>query len=291
MSEESSDAAQAADTPGAWLKQERERQGLAKQRIADDLHLSTQMIDAMESNQFSHLGAPVYARGHLRNYAQLLNLSVARVHELYQALNDRPHSVDPVPVMHRASEPSIPMSPDSLQRRAAQHPTRIFAVMAMVLVAAIAAAIWWWESRNVAHSRLTPIEVATVEVANLPKAQVVTANNSANIVTPSQPVSPLPSPTAAAKVIPVVATKVRLRFAFNQESWIEVYDAHGTRVLYDVGQPRQSRSVSVELPAKVTLGAANAVTIEVDGRAISVPARNISNSVARFTVAADGKVE
>ena len=58
--------------------------------------------------------------------------------------------------------------------------------------------------------------------------------------------------------------KVRLRFSFNQESWVEVYDARGTRMLYDVGFAGQTRGVDVDPPAQIVLGQAAAVSTEVE---------------------------
>ncbi|MDH4054889.1 MAG: helix-turn-helix domain-containing protein, partial [Gammaproteobacteria bacterium] len=39
--------------------------------IAKELHLDELKVRAMESNDFDVIGAPVFAKGHLRKYAQL----------------------------------------------------------------------------------------------------------------------------------------------------------------------------------------------------------------------------
>jgi len=49
------------------------------QHVAEELHLDIRVIEALETNRFEALGAPVYARGHLRKYATLLGLSPATV--------------------------------------------------------------------------------------------------------------------------------------------------------------------------------------------------------------------
>ena len=144
MSEQQEQQDTAAATPGKWLRQERERQGRTVQQIASDLHIGVYMVEAIETNQFSVLGAPVFARGHLLKYAALLGLPLDRVQELYQTLSDRPLDQDPVPAMHRATEPSIPMSPDSKQRRILQRPAQwTFAIAgaALVITTAVLAVI------------------------------------------------------------------------------------------------------------------------------------------------------
>ena len=97
------------DTPGECCARERERRGYSVQQAAEDLHLDAWMIEAIEANRFVALGAPVYAKGHLRKYAALLGLSPANVLERYEALGDTP--VVPTPIPATMSAPA--------QRRAA----------------------------------------------------------------------------------------------------------------------------------------------------------------------------
>lgn len=62
-------------TSGALLREARERLGLSQQAVADHLKLRLSQIKAIESNGFASMQVPaVYWRGHLRLYAQLLQL-------------------------------------------------------------------------------------------------------------------------------------------------------------------------------------------------------------------------
>ena len=76
---------------------ERERRGHSVQQAAEDLHLDVWVIEALEANRFDALGAPVYAKGHLRKYAALLGLSPATVLERYEALSGTPVEPTPIP--------------------------------------------------------------------------------------------------------------------------------------------------------------------------------------------------
>ena len=91
-------AAAGPDTPGGMLRAERERRGYSMQQVAEDLHLDVKVIEALETNRFVVLGAPVYAKGHLRKYAMLLSLSPATVLERYEAMSGTPDVPTPVPV-------------------------------------------------------------------------------------------------------------------------------------------------------------------------------------------------
>jgi cytoskeleton protein RodZ len=59
-------------SPGALLRSAREAQGLSIEEAADRLRLGEALVLAMEEDRFGLLGAPVFARGHLRSYAALL---------------------------------------------------------------------------------------------------------------------------------------------------------------------------------------------------------------------------
>ena len=47
--------------------------------IAKELHLDEYKVRALERNEFDVLGAPVFAKGHLRKYAQLVKVDEADV--------------------------------------------------------------------------------------------------------------------------------------------------------------------------------------------------------------------
>jgi cytoskeletal protein RodZ len=59
-------------SPGARLRAARESRGLSIEEVADRLRLNEALVLAMEEDRFGLLGAPVFARGHLRNYAAFI---------------------------------------------------------------------------------------------------------------------------------------------------------------------------------------------------------------------------
>lgn len=299
MSEQLQQPAQKPATPGEWLRAERERQGRTVQQVATDLHLSTQIVEAIETNRFSVLGAPVFARGHLRNYAKFLGLPIDRAHELYDSLSDRPRDQDPVPVIHRSTEPSIPMTPDSKEREASPLPMQWIAAIGVGVVALIALAVWWFTQASdqpAPAPAVEPTPSSNVERVE-PTAPAIASVPTTSATDSSGPPSTAASGTAApGAMAPSSATQaaqprptMRLQLSFAEQSWVEVYDARGNRRLYDVGEAGQTRTVQVEPPAEVVLGNAAVVSIEANGRAVAVPA-GTPNQVARFKVRADGSI-
>ena len=70
---------------GARLLAARERAGLTQVRAAERLHLDPGVIRALETESFGELGAPVFVRGHLRHYAELVRESAPELLALYAA--------------------------------------------------------------------------------------------------------------------------------------------------------------------------------------------------------------
>lgn len=97
------------NTPGGLLRQEREQRGLTVQQVSEQLLLDTWLVEALEENRFLALGAPVYAKGHLRKYAVLLGLSPDLILARYQLIAE-PHP-SPLP------PPDALVAPPSLDRR------------------------------------------------------------------------------------------------------------------------------------------------------------------------------
>ncbi len=61
-------------SPGAVLKKTRDEQEKTLENISKELHLDRWMLEALERDDYSALGAPVFAKGHMRQYAKLLGI-------------------------------------------------------------------------------------------------------------------------------------------------------------------------------------------------------------------------
>jgi cytoskeleton protein RodZ len=83
MSQSSTDGGAGAKGIGARLQAARERAGLSLIQAARHLHVDPAVVQALESENFGELGPAVYARGHLRHYAELLRESVPELLALY----------------------------------------------------------------------------------------------------------------------------------------------------------------------------------------------------------------
>jgi cytoskeleton protein RodZ len=272
-------AAAPSPTPGELLRAGRDERSLTVQQVADELHLDVRLVQAIESNNFLALGAPVYARGHLRKYATVLGLSPEVIISHYERLTDVPVTPSVIPASVAAPPP---------QRASLRVPLlMVGAIAAVGLLVWIAVALL---------GRTQPSAVSSMS------SQPVTAPAE---VTPQRDAAPTPQPLVA-EGIPqsssapalveqpasrpaVTGDSVRLRLTFSESSWVEIYDANERRLMYGIGQPGQTRVIVGPAPLRVTLGLASAVTLDVNDSPVVVP-RRANRDAARFSVAADGSL-
>jgi len=77
-------------TLGEFLQQARENAGLSVDELAHIVNLRPGLIRAMESSDFLPCGGDTYARGHIRNIAQITGVNAKELLAMY----DTEHSVD-----------------------------------------------------------------------------------------------------------------------------------------------------------------------------------------------------
>jgi cytoskeletal protein RodZ len=77
-------------TLGEFLQKAREDAGLSVDELAHNVNLRPGLIRAMESNDFLPCGGDTYARGHIRNIAQMTGSNALELLAMYNA----EHSVD-----------------------------------------------------------------------------------------------------------------------------------------------------------------------------------------------------
>lgn len=296
MSVDAADMARPADaaapplaetpTPGELLRAGREGRDLSVQQVADELHLDVRLVQAIESNDFLALGAPVYARGHLRKYAAVVGLPPELIIAHYEKLTDVPA----VPTVIPTSVADPP--PERMSLR----------IPVMIIGGAVTAglAVWlttWLVARFDADGG--PATVSRQPTVASPAAQQVQPQTGAasSTATPLAPEVERVAETPATEVAePIARTAanggavVSMRLDFSEASWVEIYDADERRLAYGIGQPGQTRVITGTAPLRVTLGVASAVVLHVNDQPVVVP-RRANRDATRFTVAADGSLD
>lgn len=289
-------------TIGERLRAGRDKAGLSVLAAAEKLHLDPKVIEALESDRFAELGASVYVRGHLKRYAEFVGENATDLLELHAAREARPKPPDLTQIPHA-------------EKRA--DPRRLKTPLAMIASAAVlAVAIWWVLSRSGpvepptaaadAPTQMVPADdspvtgtgsavTATPAVlnagANAPASAGESMPGPALVASPAASATPAtPQETVAAPREPAPARDVRLRLDLVTESWVEVYDARGERLFFDVATAGSVQSISGRAPLRVFLGNASGVSVEVDGQAREIPGSAIDGEGARFVVNRSGSL-
>lgn len=108
------------ESPGQQLRTQRQARGIEIERIASQLHLRKDVVDALEQDRYDVLPAPVYVAGYLRNYARLLDLDAAALVQAYHAV--LPSSVTPNVMPAAVPEKSTSFESLAIQTVAASAP-------------------------------------------------------------------------------------------------------------------------------------------------------------------------
>jgi cytoskeleton protein RodZ len=99
---------------GARLRAARERVGLTLTQASEKLHVDPKSVVALESDEYDIFGAPVFTRGHIRRYSDLVGEKSDELVALYNetarvVLPDlpRPPNVDPLADVRRFAVPAL----------------------------------------------------------------------------------------------------------------------------------------------------------------------------------------
>jgi hypothetical protein len=82
---------------------------------------------------------------------------------------------------------------------------------------------------------------------------------------------------------------VRLGLKFSQDSWAEIYDASGAKLLYELATAGSERHLSGVAPLHILLGNPEGVTLELDGRNVAL-GQSGRSAPLRFALDGGGRV-
>jgi len=251
---------------GVRLRKAREAAGLSQADVAARLKMPVRVVQSLEEEDWSRLGAPVYVRGQLRSYSRLLGLTTA---PMMVASGVAP--VEPPVLTPRIFTPPVKRFAEQVARR----------FVYIVLTAAIAVPVWLATRPHlgtVAHDA-APLDVpATSEGHEQPQPAHAPTHAAPRALVAS--IAPLPS---RADTAPVLSLKVR------GDSWVQVYGDDGQVLEQGLLHAGDQRSYPSDTVSRIVLGDATAVDVLRDGQALDLAPFRRAN-VARFTVSSDGSL-
>ncbi len=254
---------------GERLAEARRRQQITVLEIAKELHLDEPKVRALEQNDFDVLGAPVFAKGHMRKYAQLVGVNFDDVLADYYHLN---RSAGMPPVVLERRKRSRTFSPG---------PWIAGAVIALIAIAAY----WLLGAKPVSSVQDTSgdvtLESSTPMVADeiaFPAAGEPLPTVSIEDDAVVQEIAAEPSQ------LPAAVDQVRVLVTFSADCWTEIIDATGRRLYFEMGRRGESVAVSGVAPLSVLFGNADAVSLRVNGADYSIAAAERRNQTVQLTL-------
>lgn len=277
---------------GERLAEARREKQISVLEIAKELHVEEAKIRALENNDFDALGAPVFAKGHLKKYAQLVGVNHDDVLADYYRLT---RSQEMPPVVTKRPKHSRDLSPGPW-------------IAVVVVLALLALAYWLLVERPFATPpapAYTPPPAtetappAEPEAADDKPADAPAEEPAGEALSEAQPaaggVAPEPAEPVTASAEPPPVTRpaaqpavddgdVRLSVTFLGDCWTEITDASGRRLFFQLGRGGRTVNVSGNAPVSVLFGDADNVAVRVNGEDFTIPPSSRRGRTARFTI-------
>ena len=254
---------------GELLAEARRERQISVVEVAKELHLDEPKVRALERNEFESLGAPVFAKGHLRKYAQIVGVDEDDVLTDYYQMT-RQDSLPPVVVARRRMRQEVAPGPW---------------IAAIVVIIVVAAAYWWFAVYSaqapVTAPAATPteptVEQSVVTDETPSAAEVVETTPEPEVAEPAQPAASEQEETLA-------DGETRLSLTFTGDCWTEISDASGRRLFFEMGRAGRTVEVTGIAPFAVLFGNVDNVSVLLNGSEYPVSTNNPGSRTARLTI-------
>ena len=281
---------------GDALLTSRKQQNLSLEDISKAIHLTPEMIDAMDRSDVGALPEPAFVQGYLRIYARFLGVDELAVLEDYS--NSVPHSLESE--LKRRSV--LPREADS----GSPFVKSISIILLLLASLAIAYGAYSYYSEMIDTKEtsdeqstdelfLPSYESNTEPVSNAEIEMPVTTAEDAgdnilnqNIENEDVAVETL-NVNADEKTSEVVLTDGHsaIHIVAKESSWVEIVDDNKLVLHYDLLKKNQSLSVSGVAPFKVFLGNATGVDLTLNNIEVDVKPFVRRNKTAQFKLSND----
>ncbi len=271
---------------GQRLAEARRALDITIAEIAKELHLDESKVQALEENQFEALGAAVFAKGHLRKYAELVGMPIDDLLADYYRLN-RSLGAPPV-VGPKRTGPPLDIA---LGRW----------IGGFILILIVGAPAYWWMNREPQQEAASAAGVLEPFAAE----RAATETNSPNESAPpaengDEAAGTVDDQSAAPEQAESIATvvtedseaaaggdiegQVQLVLEYSGDCWTEVTDANGERLFFGLGQAGQTVSRRGTPPLRALFGDFNNVSVTVNGSDFPISAGATRGNTARVTI-------
>lgn len=255
---------------GMTFKAKREHMGLSVEEVAKSLKFGTNLVIAIEAEQWDKLGPAIYANSYLNSYIKFLGINE-------EIRNEIPR-LKGTPVLKTIStEKIVPVG--SLSKK----------ILAFVTVSGLIALTIFL------YSRYQPIEVVTAPStismsASMPQEALLSKNPITQTSVPSETLTTTTELTAPieSKTSAVMLENSEMSINTFNEVWVQVRDSQNAVVFEQLIPANQEHTQSIKNVGKITIGNVSNVKVSIDGVALTLTPF-VVDDVARFTFDENGK--
>lgn len=296
---------------GAELRGRREERGLDQADVARQLHLPGMIVNDIETGQVEQLSS-IYRRGYICNYARLLGIDPdALLADAGEDVLPELQEVLPVSKGEWQFERYLKIATYALVTVAIVPPLVYFFIsggtrmlerdVAADTPASVSESVDASRQREAAGNGMTDDDTSENQRASAERSAARHVSASAIPLNPIRPARDARSESAANAVetddaseeLPVAEvgpTLSALSVELLEDSWVEIHDAEGNRLEYDLLRSGQTRSYEGQPPFSLLVGRSSAVKLQMNGESVIWEGHE-SGDVAEIAISSDGEVE
>ena len=266
---------------GERLANKRSEKELTINQVAREIKIEPRVIEMIENNDFESIGAPVFVKGYLRQYSELVGLDPDLIIEKYSVIN----SIEDSP-------PIVNDSVDQISKYVLTPKIILIAIFVILISFGVLATVFGIFGNNEAVVIKMETETESLESLLPPVTAPQTESSETQIdetfemETETESLESLS--TSASNEFFIEENLMNLTIIYSGLCWTEIFDANGERLFFGLGD--QDREVNIDgvPPFDVMLGAAdNLLEIKLEGREYNVVDSIRRGEVLRFKVVDD----
>ena len=274
---------------GELLARTRQEKDLNTEEIAKELRINVSIIEMMEGNEFQSIGAPVFVKGYLRQYANILGLSADSILEEYNQLNPDKNSL---PIVNKAVEK---ISKYVLTPKLILVGVSFFLILLIIFM--IVSSLSQIETLPNQEAKIQDIPVydspSVMDETNATEMQEPLVDelkptddqNSTSVMDETNAIEMQEPLLDESEALYIESTVLNLTIEYSGLCWTEIYDVNGQLLFYALGNFDKAVVVNGIGPLDVLFGAVSEVlSLRVDNQSYPLPESSRPDEVLRFSV-------
>lgn len=289
-------------TAGARLRQAREALKLSVQDVAGKIRIDASKVEALENGDVEGIGAAVFAAGYIRAYARIVSLPADELIAAYDGIGRNDEIViQPVETQGTGSLGRVDRSLSAKfsvggAGRKRRRLLRGLVIVSLFIVIA-GGAFWLLNNDDATMSAVDDdVPVALPEVASseetaqnlsIPGLASASTESTAAESSVAQQLDTPPSSLAGEEAMPEETSTTppsdKLLLQFQDDSWLEVYDARNTRLAHRLARAGSTLELQGEAPFSLVVGYVPGVSILFNGDTVDLSGYQ-GRRLVRFSV-------